>query len=144
MFFFVMIRRPPSATRTDTLFPYTTRFRSEGHGRSRVTYKGQETPRVPLHHASHGPPPPKGEDRQRQLPTPKRAPLPPNPRKRERHPPLPFPAPASGPTGERRPPSTLLGLSRPLSRSRRSPFPADRTSVMEGRRGNVAVNRGGS
>src|SRR3546814_4011197 len=91
MFFFVMIRRPPSATRTDTLFPYTTRFRSEGHGRSRVTYKGQETPRVPLHHASHGPPPPKGEDRQRPLPTPKRTPLPPNPRKREGPSPLPFP-----------------------------------------------------
>src|SRR3546814_1090838 len=32
----------------------------EGHGRSRVTDKGQETSRVPLHHASHGPPPPKG------------------------------------------------------------------------------------
>src|SRR3546814_21070955 len=28
----------------------------EGHGRSRVTYKGQETLRVPLHHASHGTP----------------------------------------------------------------------------------------
>src|SRR3546814_17552106 len=27
-FFFVMIRRPPRATRTDTLFPYTTLFRS--------------------------------------------------------------------------------------------------------------------
>src|SRR3546814_8603563 len=27
-YFFVMIRRPPSATRTDTLFPYTTLFRS--------------------------------------------------------------------------------------------------------------------
>src|SRR3546814_14769022 len=26
-----MIRRPPRSTRTDTLFPYTTRFRSEGH-----------------------------------------------------------------------------------------------------------------
>src|SRR3546814_16745220 len=25
-----MIRRPPRATRTDTLFPYTTLFRSEG------------------------------------------------------------------------------------------------------------------
>src|SRR3546814_19183332 len=24
-----MIRRPPSSTRTDTLFPYTTRFRSD-------------------------------------------------------------------------------------------------------------------
>src|SRR3546814_15003982 len=28
MFFFLMIRRPPRSTRTDTLFPYTTRFRS--------------------------------------------------------------------------------------------------------------------
>src|SRR3546814_15533422 len=27
-FFFLMIRRPPRATRTDTLFPYTTLFRS--------------------------------------------------------------------------------------------------------------------
>src|SRR3546814_10594436 len=27
-FFFVMIRLPPRATRTDTLFPYTTLFRS--------------------------------------------------------------------------------------------------------------------
>src|SRR3546814_10943965 len=29
-FFFVMIRRPPRSTRTDTLFPYTTLFRSLG------------------------------------------------------------------------------------------------------------------
>src|SRR3546814_4588792 len=28
-FFFVMIRRPPRSTRTDTLFPYTTLFRSQ-------------------------------------------------------------------------------------------------------------------
>src|SRR3546814_3231618 len=28
LFFFVMIRRPPRSTRTDTLFPYTTLFRS--------------------------------------------------------------------------------------------------------------------
>src|SRR3546814_14236038 len=28
--FFVMIRRPPRSTRTDTLFPYTTLFRSPG------------------------------------------------------------------------------------------------------------------
>src|SRR3546814_14159787 len=27
--FFLMIRRPPRATRTDTLFPYTTLFRSQ-------------------------------------------------------------------------------------------------------------------
>src|SRR3546814_16725091 len=28
MFFFLMIRRPPRSTRSDTLFPYTTLFRS--------------------------------------------------------------------------------------------------------------------
>src|SRR3546814_18371244 len=33
-FFFLMIRRPPRSTRTDTLFPYTTLFRS---GSRRVT-----------------------------------------------------------------------------------------------------------
>src|SRR3546814_13499807 len=27
-FFFLLIRRPPRSTRTDTLFPYTTLFRS--------------------------------------------------------------------------------------------------------------------
>src|SRR3546814_9110465 len=32
LFFFLMIRRPPRSTRTDTLFPYTTLFRS-GHVR---------------------------------------------------------------------------------------------------------------
>src|SRR3546814_3503818 len=30
LFFFLMIRRPPISTRTDTLFPYTTLFRSYG------------------------------------------------------------------------------------------------------------------
>src|SRR3546814_1949942 len=29
LFFFLMIRRPPRSTRTDTLFPYTTLFRSK-------------------------------------------------------------------------------------------------------------------
>src|SRR3546814_14019045 len=32
-FFFLMIRRPPISTRTDTLFPYTTLFRSGGEHR---------------------------------------------------------------------------------------------------------------
>src|SRR3546814_2445979 len=32
VFFFLMIRRPPISTRTDTLFPYTTLFRSPGGG----------------------------------------------------------------------------------------------------------------
>src|SRR3546814_12361472 len=31
-FFFLMIRRPPISTRTDTLFPYTTLFRSRRRG----------------------------------------------------------------------------------------------------------------
>src|SRR3546814_9627512 len=39
LFFFLMIRRPPRSTRTDTLFPYTTLFRSSrpysGHEQSR-------------------------------------------------------------------------------------------------------------
>src|SRR3546814_12759291 len=30
--FFLMIRRPPRSTRTDTLLPYTTLFRSVGDG----------------------------------------------------------------------------------------------------------------
>src|SRR3546814_21075238 len=33
LLFFLMIRRPPRSTRTDTLFPYTTLFRS---GRSAI------------------------------------------------------------------------------------------------------------
>src|SRR3546814_20532416 len=33
LFFFLMIRRPPRSTRTDTLFPYTTLFRSPGRPR---------------------------------------------------------------------------------------------------------------
>src|SRR3546814_12289068 len=35
--FFLMIRRPPRSTRTDTLFPYTTLFRSALEARSRIT-----------------------------------------------------------------------------------------------------------
>src|SRR3546814_6305470 len=34
--FFLMIRRPPRSTRTDTLFPYTTLFRSPVDGRRAV------------------------------------------------------------------------------------------------------------
>src|SRR3546814_6977232 len=37
MCFFLMIRRPPRSTRTDTLFPYTTLFRSRaGSGRTEI------------------------------------------------------------------------------------------------------------
>src|SRR3546814_1903775 len=35
VFFFLMIRRPPRSTRTDTLFPYTTLFRSSTRRRRR-------------------------------------------------------------------------------------------------------------
>src|SRR3546814_17986570 len=34
VFVFLMIRRPPRSTRTDTLFPYTTLFRSGSAGQS--------------------------------------------------------------------------------------------------------------
>src|SRR3546814_8331730 len=33
-----MIRRPPRSTRTDTLFPYTTLFRSQKHAHARSPY----------------------------------------------------------------------------------------------------------
>src|SRR3546814_17055089 len=36
--FFLMIRRPPRATRTDTLVPYTTLFRSRPRRKSRITW----------------------------------------------------------------------------------------------------------
>src|SRR3546814_20475951 len=47
-----MIRRPPRSTRTDTLFPYTTLFRSFGHedaaalaalGLHALQHRGQES-----------------------------------------------------------------------------------------------------
>src|SRR3546814_19271698 len=42
LFFFLMIRRPPRSTRTDTLFPYTTLFRSTGAGKSRAKAQRRE------------------------------------------------------------------------------------------------------
>src|SRR3546814_18828183 len=43
LFFFLMIRRPPRSTRTDTLFPYTTLFRSfVGPGRGRRGHDGHD------------------------------------------------------------------------------------------------------
>src|SRR3546814_6922343 len=38
-----MIRRPPRSTRTDTLFPYTTLFRSDGNGCPQVPGTGLNT-----------------------------------------------------------------------------------------------------
>src|SRR3546814_12085963 len=40
-FFFLMIRRPPRSTRTDTLFPYTTLFRSMPDGRPKHYLQGR-------------------------------------------------------------------------------------------------------
>src|SRR3546814_14300053 len=49
-----MIRRPPRSTRTDTLFPYTTLFRSDqGGNNSNTTSDGVVPPRrSSLHHSS--------------------------------------------------------------------------------------------
>src|SRR3546814_4030179 len=40
MFVFLMIRRPPRSTRTDTLFPYSTLFRSADRWRVRLVRAG--------------------------------------------------------------------------------------------------------
>src|SRR3546814_2676356 len=42
LFFFLMIRRPPRSTRTDTLFPYTTLFRSVRHQLGGQVLQGAE------------------------------------------------------------------------------------------------------
>src|SRR3546814_12499880 len=44
-FFFLIIRRPPASTRTDTLFPYTTLFRT---GSTKATKKQQSLPSMAL------------------------------------------------------------------------------------------------
>src|SRR3546814_12587272 len=41
-FFFLMIRRPPRSTRTDTLFPYTTLFRSHQPAVARAPPAGRD------------------------------------------------------------------------------------------------------
>src|SRR3546814_4168907 len=47
-FFFLMIRRPPRSTRTDTLFPYTTLFRSPVARGCRLCQAAGVEPRHPL------------------------------------------------------------------------------------------------
>src|SRR3546814_11485353 len=39
--FFLMIRRPPRSTRTDTLFPYTTLFRSPAPERAALRFAAE-------------------------------------------------------------------------------------------------------
>src|SRR3546814_7823811 len=48
-FFFLMIRRPPRSTRTDTLFPYTTLFRSSAPARRWSS--GAVAAEAPLRHS---------------------------------------------------------------------------------------------
>src|SRR3546814_19541659 len=47
VFFFLMIRRPPRSTRTDTLFPYTTLFRSVKGKQGHIAYP--HLTRNPIH-----------------------------------------------------------------------------------------------
>src|SRR3546814_2555208 len=49
-----MIRRPPRSTRTDTLFPYTTLFRSRQEGIRRVPGRRPEGPRDAAQEAGFG------------------------------------------------------------------------------------------
>src|SRR3546814_960381 len=59
MFFFLMIRRPPRSTRTDTLFPYTTLFRSVGQAQATpVSLVHTNTPSSSRHNGAR----PKGND----------------------------------------------------------------------------------
>src|SRR3546814_12303953 len=48
VFFFLMIRRPPRSTRTDTLFPYTTLFRSPVLSRTHLRQRFEDGRRVCL------------------------------------------------------------------------------------------------
>src|SRR3546814_4152553 len=47
--FFLMIRRPPRSTRTDTLFPYTTLFRSPARDAVRLSRRGDRRLRQRRH-----------------------------------------------------------------------------------------------
>src|SRR3546814_6902997 len=50
LFFFLMIRRPPRSTRTYTLFPYTTLFRSradDGRPGSAIAHDAPAPPEIP-------------------------------------------------------------------------------------------------
>src|SRR3546814_3315701 len=46
--FFLMIRRPPRSTRTDTLFPYTTLFRSQHCRAAARSWRGLALRRPPV------------------------------------------------------------------------------------------------
>src|SRR3546814_14656651 len=50
VFFFLMIRRPPRSTRTDTLFPYTTLFRSQVRARDALGLRSAARRGTQRHH----------------------------------------------------------------------------------------------
>src|SRR3546814_8054590 len=52
LFFFLMIRRPPQSTRTDTLVPYTTLFRA--HSAAAKTAQATMTKKLAADWAPHG------------------------------------------------------------------------------------------
>src|SRR3546814_1025628 len=52
LFFFLMIRRPPRSTRTDTLFPYTTLFRSASAAISSMTFAQALCPELRMNFTS--------------------------------------------------------------------------------------------
>src|SRR3546814_8555780 len=56
--FLLMIRRPPRSTRTDTLFPYTTLFRSRDADHSRRRHRARSGAARRCDHAGTEPPPP--------------------------------------------------------------------------------------
>src|SRR3546814_18796477 len=123
LFFFLMIRRPPRSTRTDTLFPYTTLFRSR-----------RPSPRSPP--PSTKPPSP---------PTPCPTPSPPSAR-------IPKPWRAKSTRSSAISPRSTIGWATstppPISfppASRHNPAFAllDRKSVVEGKSVSVRVDLGG-
>src|SRR3546814_1294450 len=59
LFLFLMMRRPPRSTRTDTLCPYSTRWRSKGGGSAAEPCQAlerlpQDLARPPQHHLLPG------------------------------------------------------------------------------------------
>src|SRR3546814_3850295 len=76
IFFFLMIRRPPRSTRTDTRFPYTTLFRSQRLLHSAEPVQLLLPPGLParLRRRLLQPPPVRLPRRQRQLRHPRRNP----------------------------------------------------------------------
>src|SRR3546814_14918398 len=64
--FILMIRLPPRSTRTDTLFPYTTLFRSFVPARRQPRHSDFARPAKADTHSRPGQPPERTDDRARQ------------------------------------------------------------------------------